>query len=182
MTNAANARQQYARDAILSASPARLLTMLYDRLLLDLRRAEAAQEASDWPAANTQLLHAQDIIAELSSTLRSDVWDGADGLRGLYEYVRMALVNANIHRDVARTREAITLLTPLQEAWHAAAGALQDATPSGSAGQAAPVASPTSPAPAGSAGSAGSPWSAASSTVSSTVSSTGGERTVHAVG
>jgi flagellar protein FliS len=43
----------------------------------------------------------------------------------------MALVNANIHRDVARTREAITLLMPLQEAWHAAAGALAD--------QAAPV-------------------------------------------
>lgn len=131
MTNAANARQHYARDAILSASPARLLTMLYDRLLLDLRRAEAAQEATDWQTANTQLLHAQDIVLELSSTLRPDVWDGADGLRGLYEYVRMALVNANIHRDVARTREAITLLTPLQEAWHAAAGALAD--------QAAPV-------------------------------------------
>lgn len=125
MTSAANARQQYARDAILSASPARLLTMLYDRLLLDLRRAEAAQEVADWQTANDQLLHAQDIVAELSATLRPDVWDGADGLRGLYEYVRMALVGANIHRDVARTREAITLLTPLQEAWHAAA--LQDA-------------------------------------------------------
>ena len=173
MTNAANARQQYARDAILSASPARLLTMLYDRLLLDLRRAEAAQEAADWQTANSQLLHAQDIITELSSTLRPDVWDGAEGLRGLYEYVRMALVNANIHRDVARTREAITLLTPLQEAWHAAAGALhdptQDPTPSAASGATAPAAPA---APAGSAGSAGSAWS----------SSTGGARTVHAVG
>lgn len=121
MTTAANARQQYARDAILSASPARLLTMLYDRLLLDLRRAEAAQEAADWETANAQLLHAQEIIAELSATLRTDVWDGADGLRSLYEYVRTALVGANIHRDVARTREAIMLLTPLHEAWHAAA-------------------------------------------------------------
>lgn len=126
MTSAADARQQYARDAILSASPARLLTMLYDRLLLDLRRGEAAQEAGDWERAGSQLLHAQEIIAELSATLRPDVWDGAEGLLGLYEYVRMALVSANIHRDVARTREAITLLAPLQEAWHAAA-ALQDA-------------------------------------------------------
>ncbi len=169
MTNAANARQQYARDAILSASPARLLTMLYDRLLLDLRRAEAAQEAADWQGANTQLLHAQDIIAELSSTLRPDVWDGAEGLRGLYEYVRMALVNANIHRDVARTREAMTLLMPLQEAWHAAAGTLQDTTPSPASGSVAPV---TPAAPAAAAGSARSAWSSA----------TGRERTVHAVG
>lgn len=123
--HAASARQQYARDAVLSASPARLLTMLYDRLLLDLRRAEAAQEAADWQTANDQLLHAQDIVMELSSSLRPELWDGADGLRGIYEYVRMALVNANIHRDAGRTREAIRLLTPLQEAWHTAAGAAQ---------------------------------------------------------
>jgi flagellar protein FliS len=123
--HAANARQQYARDAVLSASPARLLTMLYDRLLLDLRRAEVAQEAADWQTASDQLLHAQDIVMELSTSLRPELWDGADGLRGIYEYVRMALVNANIHRDVGRTREAVRLLTPLQEAWHAAAGAVQ---------------------------------------------------------
>ncbi len=170
MTNAANARQQYARDAILSASPARLLTMLYDRLLLDLRRAEAAQQAGDWQAANTQLLHAQDIIAELSATLRPDVWDGAEGLRGLYEYVRMALVSANIHRDVARTREAITLLMPLHEAWHAASGALQDA--SAQPAPATPAVPPSPTHPASPATATGSPWS----------SPAGGERTVHAVG
>ncbi|WP_415854925.1 flagellar export chaperone FliS [Sinomonas sp. G460-2] len=119
----ARAREQYNRDAILSASPARLLTMLYDRLLLDLRRAEIAQNAANWPSASENLLHAQDIVAELTATLRPDGWDGADGLRAIYEYVRVALVNANIHRDVARTREAIGLLEPLQEAWHAAAGA-----------------------------------------------------------
>lgn len=121
------ARRQYARDAILSASPARLLTMLYDRLLLDLRRAEAAQLTADWQSASNNLLHAQEIIAELSATLRPSGWDGADGLRGLYEYVRVALVGANIHRDPARTREAIALLMPLQEAWHAAADSLPDA-------------------------------------------------------
>lgn len=127
MTSAASARQQYARDAILSASPARLLTMLYDRLLLDLRRAEAAQEAADWQGAGHQLLHAQDIVLELSGSLRPELWDGADGLRAIYEYVRTALINANIHRDIARTREAIMLLVPLQEAWHAAADDLRPA-------------------------------------------------------
>lgn len=134
MTSAASARQQYARDAILSASPARLLTMLYDRLLLDLRRAEAAQESADWQAASHQLLHAQDIVLELTTSLRPELWEGADRLRAIYEYVRMALVNANIHRDVARTREAIMLLVPLQEAWHAAAGDLNTVASSTGAG------------------------------------------------
>ncbi|AMM31405.1 flagellar protein FliS [Sinomonas atrocyanea] len=126
MRSAAFARQQYTRDAVLSASPARLLTMLYDRLLLDLRRAELAQGSTDWQAASDHLLHAQDIIAELTATLRPGVWDGADGLRAIYEYVRVALVNANIHRDPARTREAIALLEPLQRSWHAAAGVVAE--------------------------------------------------------
>jgi flagellar protein FliS len=102
--------------------------MLYDRLLLDLRRAEAAQHTADWQAASDNLLHAQDIVAELSGSLKPGMWNGADGLQALYEYVRMALVNANIHRDPARTREAIALLTPLQEAWPLAADSPADTT------------------------------------------------------
>jgi flagellar protein FliS len=124
--HAARARQQYSRDAILSASPARLLTMLYDRLLLDLHRASAAQEAAHWQTASDNLLHAQDIVAELTSTLKPGTWNGAEGLRGIYDYVRTALINANIHRDVARTREAIALLEPLRQSWHAAAASLQE--------------------------------------------------------
>ncbi|MEA5457132.1 flagellar export chaperone FliS [Sinomonas sp. JGH33] len=122
--SAARARQQYSRDAILSASPIRLLTMLYDRLLLDLRRAEAAQEAGEWLGARENLLHAQDIVAELTATLRPGAWDGAAGLRGIYDYVHTALIHANIHRDVARTREAAALLEPLRQSWHAAAASV----------------------------------------------------------
>lgn len=127
----ARQRAQYTRDAVLSASPARLLTMLYDRLLLDLRRAEAAQVEQRWPAAAVDLVHAQDIITELSASLRTDVWDGAESLRGIYTYVHTALITANVRRDVERTREAIALLAPLHESWHAAADAVPaPATPS----------------------------------------------------
>lgn len=126
---AADRAAQLNRDAVLSATPVRLLTMLYDRLLLDLGRAEQAQTAENWAAANEQLQHAQAILTELSGSLKLDVWDGAEGLLALYTYVTNALVLANIHRDVARTREAITLLEPLRLAWHDAAETL----PSGSA-------------------------------------------------
>ncbi|GAA3863449.1 hypothetical protein GCM10022381_04310 [Leifsonia kafniensis] len=114
-------RSQYNRDVILSATPARLLTMLYDRLLLDLGRAEAAQLASNWTVSTENLLHAQDIIAELSSSLDVDAWDGADGLLAVYSYVSNALISANLDRDVERTRESIALLEPLRTAWHEAA-------------------------------------------------------------
>ena len=98
--------------------------MLYDRLLLDLGRAETAQQAANWPVASENLLHAQAIIAELISSLKTDAWDGADGLLGLYNYAFTALVNANIQRDPALTREAIELLEPLRQAWHEAAAAV----------------------------------------------------------
>ncbi|WP_277960169.1 flagellar export chaperone FliS [Frigoribacterium faeni] len=118
-------RAQYTSDAVLSATPVQLVTMLYDRLMLDLSRAEAAQVAANWPAASEQLLHAQAIIAELSSSLKIDVWDGGEGLLALYTYTSTALVNANVHRDVAQTREVAGLLEPLRQAWHEAAASLQ---------------------------------------------------------
>ncbi len=58
------------------------------------------------------------------SSLKTDSWDGADGLIGLYNYAFTALVNANIQRDPALTREAIELLEPLRQAWHEAAAAV----------------------------------------------------------
>lgn len=115
---------QYNRNAILSATPTQLVTMLYDRLVLDLKRAEAAQDEQRWADAHEQLLHAQDIVAELSSSLKLDAWDGAQGLFAIYVYVHQALVDANIHRNILRTREAIGLIEPLRQAWHQAAASV----------------------------------------------------------
>jgi flagellar protein FliS len=141
-------RNQYLADSVLSAPPARLLTMLYDRLLLDLGRAETAQQSANWPVASENLLHGQAIIAELVSSLKTDSWDGADGLLGLYNYAFTALVNANIQRDPALTREAIELLEPLRQAWHEAA-ASAPATAPASAARPAAASAFAAPVPAG---------------------------------
>ena len=103
-------------DSVLSAPPARLLTMLYDRLLLDLGRAETAQQAANWPVASENLSTPRPSSPSFVSSLKTDAWDGADGLLGLYNYASTALVNANIQRDPALTREAIDLLEPLRQA------------------------------------------------------------------
>jgi len=117
-------RAQLNREAVLSATPVRLLTLLYDRLMLDLDRTEAAQVGENWPLASENLLHAQAIVDELTTSLNVAAWDGAEGLLAVYTYVSNALVGANIHRDVTRTRESIVLLEPLRQAWHEAAAAL----------------------------------------------------------
>lgn len=122
-------RAEYARNAVLSATPARLLTMLYDRLLLDLSRAEAAQHSGNWPVASENLVHAQAIVSELTSTLRTDLWDGAENLKALYAYGLTTLMDANIHRSPERTRECIDLFEPLRLAWHEAAAQVPASSP-----------------------------------------------------
>ncbi|MGO4384472.1 flagellar export chaperone FliS [Specibacter sp. RAF43] len=111
----------FQREAILSASPARLLVMLYDRLLLDLARAETAQVAESWDVARDQLMHAQEIIGELSGSLDLGAWVGAENLLGIYNYAGTAMMNANLFRNVDLTRECIALLEPLRQSWHDAA-------------------------------------------------------------
>ena len=69
-SNAQARRAQFNRESILSATPARLLTMLYDRLLLDLNRAQAAQLNQDWQVASENLLHAQAFAPRLHLHLR----------------------------------------------------------------------------------------------------------------
>lgn len=137
----ADAMARYGRDAVLSATPAQLLVMLCDRLMLDLARAEQAQVQQDWPAASVQLIHAQDIVMELSASLDVTAWDGAADLLALYQYANTALVNANIYRNVELTREATSLLAPICESWRQAAQSLP-------AGQALPAAQASRPAAA----------------------------------
>lgn len=114
------AKKQYTREAILSASPNRLLVMLYDRLLLDLHRAHTAQGEARWDDASEQLLHAQAIIAELRSSLRVDQWDGAVQLQAIYSFTTQELIAANVNKDATKTKECIEILEPLRLTWHEA--------------------------------------------------------------
>jgi flagellar secretion chaperone FliS len=128
MKSSAEIRSTYVRDAVDSASPSHLLVMLYDRLLLDLRWAEKSQVEGDWHSASKRLIHAQNIIAELSSTLKPELWDGGAALMSLYFYVAELMRTGNVTHDVQRTVECIDLLEPLRLAWHAAADGLAGAT------------------------------------------------------
>lgn len=127
ITSLDRAKQQYLEQQVASASPQRLLVLLYDRLLVDVDRAGVSQDAGDWAAAGTHLTHAQWIVAELSGSL-TDVWDGADDLRGVYTYLTGRLIAANIERDRAITAECREIVAPLREAWHQAAAATADAS------------------------------------------------------
>lgn len=114
-------RARYAADSVGTASPARLLTMLYDRLVRDLTLAEAAIAASDREAVHNELVHAQEIIHELHASLDVDAWDGGPGLAQLYTFLLAELVAANVAKDAGRVAGCRQIIEPLRDAWHQAA-------------------------------------------------------------
>lgn len=121
MSASAQARAAYASQAVATASPARLLTMLYDRLVRDLLVAEKALVEADSAVANDNLIHAQQIVLELRTSLDTDAWEGAAGLAALYTFLHGELIGANVTKDVQRVVACRELVEPLRQAWHEAA-------------------------------------------------------------
>lgn len=119
-----NPYAQYRENQILSATPSQLVTMLYDRLVLDLYSAEQAMNDGRDADANYRIRHAGDIVAMLAGTLDTDKWDGAEGLLALYMYVTRALIAATGSRNVDIIGECLTIVEPLQRSWHEAAASL----------------------------------------------------------
>ena len=117
-------RARYLADSVATASPAKLLVMLYDRLVVDLNRGEQALIAGDRPEANTHLKHAQDIVTELHVSLDLQAWDGAAGLASLYAFVETELINANIRGDAAKVAAVRDLIEPLRDTWREAIAAV----------------------------------------------------------
>jgi flagellar protein FliS len=116
-----DARAAYLDASIATASPARLLVMLFDRLVLDVQRGLDAQHVGDLEETHRHLTHAQDIVMELQTSLRADEFTGGRDLAALYGYLHRQLVQANIRKDASITGEVLTLVTDLSDAWREAA-------------------------------------------------------------
>ena len=116
-------RDRYLQDSIDTASPGKLLLMLYDRLVLDLMKGEEALRTGEREQAHEQLTHAQEIVLELRTSLDVDAWSGAPALADLYGWMLTELIAANIGKDADRVAACRTLVEPLRDAWREAAAA-----------------------------------------------------------
>jgi flagellar protein FliS len=124
MTTPTALRNRYARESVSTASPARLVTMLYDRLLRDLFTADAALERADLQVAHRELIHAQEIVQELRAGLDiTSTWEGVAGLAALYDYLLTELLAANVNKDRSHIVNCQQVVEPLADAWHEAANA-----------------------------------------------------------
>ncbi|WP_454050977.1 flagellar export chaperone FliS [Cellulomonas sp. Marseille-Q8402] len=114
-------RNRYLADAVATAGPAKLLTMLYDRLLLDLDRAEVALRAGSRAEGTQHLAHAQEIVAEFIANLNVGEWDGGDRLLSIYTYLLSEMIGAGLSGDADRAAACRTVVAPLADAWREAA-------------------------------------------------------------
>jgi flagellar protein FliS len=122
-------RNRYVSDAVDTMSPGRLIVALYDRLSLDLERAEFAIGSRDIAAAHHALLHAQEILWELFGSLDPSRWPPAAGLASLYQFIINELITANVRKDVKKVVECRELIEPLRDAWRQAAGIVGPTAP-----------------------------------------------------
>ncbi|MGD9957335.1 MAG: flagellar export chaperone FliS [Candidatus Nanopelagicales bacterium] len=108
----------YTSASLNTASPQKLIVLLYERLVLDLTRAEDDIRSGRSP--HEQLVHAQEIVMELLGSLKPELWSGAAGLGNLYTYLHTQLVTANVRRDADLVATCRDLVEPLLDAWRQA--------------------------------------------------------------
>jgi flagellar protein FliS len=119
----AKALAVYQNAAVTTASPMRLVVMLYERLVRDMRTAETALGGGDAVTANDQLKHAQEIILELRASLDTTRWEAGEHLARLYDFLHDELVSANTSKDPGRVASCRALVEPLLDAWQTATAA-----------------------------------------------------------
>ena len=119
-----NPRETYLAASVSTATPAQLLVMLCERLVVDLQRASDALRRGEPSQAHEPLLHAQEIVLELNASLKVDAWQGAPDLAALYDYLHSQLVRANMAKDLEITDFCLGVATQLRDTWRDAAGSL----------------------------------------------------------
>ncbi|MDR3562376.1 MAG: flagellar export chaperone FliS [Negativicutes bacterium] len=114
----ANPYENYKRMQIETASPGRLLLLLYDGALKNLRVAQECVAQRKINQAHNCLIKAQNIIMELNLDLNMDAGgDIAHHLRSLYVYNHKRLIEANVKKDATIIQEVIDVMAELKEGW-----------------------------------------------------------------
>lgn len=116
-----NAGNAYIENMIKTASPAKLVEMLYVNAVDRLKRAAKFIKDNDIAKATEQISKVESIILELNISL--DMEKGgeiAKHLRALYNYMYRRLLEANMEKSISKVEEVRELLQGLLEAWREA--------------------------------------------------------------
>jgi flagellar protein FliS len=115
----AAAKLAYTEASVMTASPERLVVMLYDGAIRFLHQSAAALRAGRRDTARERLRRAQAVIDELSRSLDMSQGEIAVGLRAIYSFCSRHLIDSTLHADPAGYEKVAELLSGLRESWAA---------------------------------------------------------------
>lgn len=107
--------KQYQTNNITTASPEKLMIMLFDGAVQFLQKAKIAIEEKDFKERSTNIESARKIIRELMRTI--DLENGNDvskSLFRLYNRMAMKLIKANVSKNIVLLDEVIEDLTNIR--------------------------------------------------------------------
>jgi len=113
----------YARvgveSAVMSATPHRLISMLFDGAQASIRAARLHMQNGDVAEKGKAISRAIDIVNQglLAALDQERGGELAQRLEQIYDYVVRLLLQANLHNDVERLDEAARLLEDIGSAW-----------------------------------------------------------------
>lgn len=114
--------KSYKAQSVQTASPGKLVLMLFDGYLRFTAAAKKSFEIEDFTkkneGINNNLIRAQNIVTELQSSLDMSVPGDLPGtLYRLYDYVLHNLQQSNLKKDPKPIDDADKVISELREAW-----------------------------------------------------------------
>ncbi|BDV44431.1 flagellar protein FliS [Geotalea uraniireducens] len=113
-----NAYTQYQNTQVISATPEKILVMLYDGAIRFSRIALDMMDKKDMAGKGVYISKALAIVSELMSTLNHEVGgDISRNLEQLYVYLIGEFTEANVSNSTQSLENAINILSILRSAW-----------------------------------------------------------------
>lgn len=120
-TTTGNPYNAYKQTSVATATPEKLLLMLYDGAIRFLNQARVAMEQHNYEAANKWLGKLQDVFMELNISLDMNQGEVAHNLRKLYEFYQNEVIMANVEKNIERLKPVEDFLRIFRVTWAEAA-------------------------------------------------------------
>ena len=111
-----NAAQFYQRSSLQTASPAKIILMLYDGGIKFMNKALDGIDERNIQKTNTNIVKAEKIINELKASLDKK-YPVAKDFEAVYDLIYRLLIRANVRRDKQALEMALKYTREMRETW-----------------------------------------------------------------
>ena len=115
-----NPYANYKETQIKTASPEKLLMMLFDGGIKFMKQAKDHLEKKEMKEANNKLQRSQAILLELMNSLDTKQGEVAENLMLLYDYMLNELIQANVRKDTEKIDNIMEMMREMKETFQEA--------------------------------------------------------------